>query len=99
MPIPSYKKFSVANASRDIVQLYVTTDDHAWVKEQARLNGVKMTSVVSSLVEHAKQSDAIFAYMLELLKKQDYVLAQGGKLPEKVTAEIQALIEHYEVND
>lgn len=95
MAVPAYKSFKVVGAKSDIQQLYVTVDDHAWIKKQAKDNGVRMVNVVSALVDHANNSEEVFKRLIELLRKQDYVLAQGGVLPEKITAEIQTLIKTY----
>lgn len=97
MTIPDYKPFRVVGNKADIQQMYVSVEAHSWIKQQATDNGVRMINVVDALIDHAEKSDKAFKHLLELLNQQDYVLAQGGVLPEKTTAEIRKTLEKYGV--
>ena len=93
--ITTYKAFNIDTPRGELQPTYATAASHKWIKRKATDNNVKMVAVIEALIDHAENSESVFKHLLSLLKLQNYVISQGGKLSDTQTETIEKVLLKY----
>lgn len=92
----NFKPFNIPVATTDTKLMYVSDDTHKWVKETATDTGVRMTAVISAVVEHAKTSEEAFTRLVGLVFELEAVLSEGNlPIPKELCDQLNELDDLY----
>ncbi len=91
-----FEKFNIPVATKDTKMMYVPEDVHGWIKDLSIEKGVRMTSILTGLIEHAKHSEVAFHDVLELVFEMEILLnAKGVPLNAKMKERLNNLDDLY----
>jgi len=86
-----FKPFNPSGGKSDLRQMYVTADDHDWIKRQASENSSRMVWVLSELIQHAKTSDAVFKRLRSIIIELDDLVPEGTEYPQALATVLDEL--------
>jgi hypothetical protein len=91
-----FKPFNIPVGVLDTKMMYVPEEAHKWIKETSVTKGVRMTAVLTALINHANESEGAFKSILGVVfTLEDVLKANNVKLDEGMKERLNALDDLY----